>query len=197
MSAAKFAPLVAMFVFVGPALGQSGIVPPKIEWLWPQVQARITLQTAALSPIATSNLLRSDAGATPRTLQAGGLYGDYVFAQPRFGSFRASGGLVLGNPAGAPQTGSLANGSLGIAMLDGGTIGATAEAPTLPYLGLGYTSPARWGALSLTAELGLVAGHPSGLTSLGRALLGTQAMDQALREIRIAPMLQVGLRYAF
>jgi hypothetical protein len=49
----------------------------------------------------------------------------------------------------------------------------------------------------LSAELGLVAERPSAVGGFGRALLGTQEMDLAVREMRLAPVLQFGLRYAF
>lgn len=180
-----------------PALAQDGLVAPKIDWLWPQVQARITVQTAALSPLSTTSLARDPSSLPLRGIQSGGLFGDYTFATEGFGSFRASGGLLLGHLGGAPWRSTGIGGRLGIAVLDGGAAAASAEPATVPYLGLGYNSPTLWTGFSLSADLGLVAGHPSGLSGFGRALLGNQAMDLAVREMRLAPVLQLGVRYEF
>ena len=190
---AALAALVAL-----PVLAQDGLVVPRVDWLWPQVQARITVQTAALSPLSTTSFSPDASSAPLRGIQAGGLFGDYTFASTGFGSLRASGGLMLGNLGGAPMRSAGSGGALGLSVLDGGsTFTPGVEASTLPYLGFGYSSPAIWRSLSLTADLGLVAGQPSALGGFGRALLGNQAMDAAVREMRLAPVLQFGLRYAF
>ena len=180
-----------------PALAQDGLVVPKIDWLWPQVQARITIQTAALSPLSTTSFGQDGSPVSLRGVQAGGLFGDYTFASTGLGSLRASGGVLLGHLGGAPLSSAGVGGRLGIAVLDGGTATASAEPATVPYLGFGYNSPSFWSGFSLSADLGLVAGRPSGLGGFGRALLGNQALDLAVREMRLAPVLQLGVRYAF
>lgn len=182
---------------VWPAWAQEGIAPPKADWLWPQVQARITVQTAALSPLGMSSLAR---GAEPvqRGVQGGAVFGDYVLAHPAWGSFRATSGLLLGSTAGAPVLSSMLGSHLGLTLLDGGASapGAT-ESTAHPYLGVGYDSPPLWGALSVRADIGLAAARPAGIAGVGRALFGTQATDLALRELRLSPMLQLGVRLAF
>jgi hypothetical protein len=197
MTTRRFDRLAALGALVAglPAWGQDGIVAPRMDWLWPQIQARITVQTAALSPLSTYSLLRGD--ATPRALQAGALFGDYLFDPHPFGRFRASGGLLIGHLGGTPMQGMRAGDRLGVALLDGGATAMPGETNTVPYLGLGYSSPLLWSGLSLTADLGVVAGRPSALSGFGRALLGNQDMDAALREMRLAPVLQFGLRYEF
>jgi hypothetical protein len=145
-------------------LASQGLVAPAAETLWPQLQARISVQTAALPPLSLSTALDR---AGPRSSGSAALLGDYVFAARRFGSFRASGGIVLGHGGwGSEATWSQ------------------------PYLGLGFTSAALLEGLSITADLGWVSEQP-------RALFGTQGTQQALREMRVAPVMQLGLRYAF
>ncbi len=202
MSATASAWLLAALVAAAVPLqaqANQGFVATPGEWLWPQLQARITVQTAVLTRVALTG--PSEAGvAAARGVQGGALLGDYVFAAPGFGNFRATSGVLLGNPSGAPVLNAMPIARLGITMLDGGYAGYgnNADGPsTLPYLGVGYSSPSLWRSLSVSADVGLVAGRPAGLSGLGRAMLGNQAMDVAVRDLRLAPVLQLGVRYSF
>ena len=67
----------------------------------------------------------------------------------------------------------------------------------MPYLGVGFTGAAWRGGLEISADFGLVAERPGAAIGLGRALFGSQALDGALRELRLSPVLQFGVRYAF
>jgi hypothetical protein len=51
--------------------------------------------------------------------------------------------------------------------------------------------------LSITADLGWVAERPGAAGQVGRALFGNQGMDSALRDLRVSPVLQLGMRYTF
>ncbi len=144
------------------ALAAGGLAAPEPDAVWPQWQARITLQSVAVSPLAMSRPL--DTTPVLRGSTGTALLGDYVFAPVRFGSFRASGGLMLGSE----------------------------PSSSVPYLGLGFSSLALASGLSLNADLGVV---PE--SSPSRTLLGSQGNQAALREMRLAPVLQLGLRYAF
>lgn len=181
------------------ALANQGLVPQSGEWLWPQLQARITVQTTALAPLALMRL--GDPGATAaRGVQGGALLGDYVFATPGFGNFRATSGVMLGGPGGAPVFNTRPTSRLGVTILENGygSIGTPGDGPsTLPYLGLGYSSASLWRSLSLSADVGMVAGRPAGLSGLGRAMFGNHTMDSAMRDLRLAPVLQLGVRYSF
>ena len=200
-----FRALVAAFgvasACVSPVVAHAaqGLVVGSGDWLWPQLQARITVQTATLSRVGLTTPSEST-GPAARGVQGGAVLGDYVFAAPAFGSFRATSGLMLGNPGGAPLLSTSPSARLNVTLLDmGPTIanGQTDGPATVPYLGLGYSSPALWRSLWLSADVGLVAGRPSGLTGLGRAMLGTQGLDAAVRDLRLAPVLQLGLQYSF
>ena len=179
------------------ALAAQGLVAPPAEALWPQWQARISLHTAALQPWSLSRPL--DVGNAQRSWQGAAVLGDYYFATPAFGSFRASGGLMFGATGGAPLLSGAAGTRLGLALQASASNpapGAEAQG-TVPYLGLGFTSARLGNSLSLSADLGWVAGQPSAAGEVGRALFGNQGKDQAWRELRLSPVLQLGLRYSF
>jgi hypothetical protein len=135
------------------------------------------LQTASLAPWWQARF--GDAATTAaRGVQSGSLVGDYYFAKPSYGRFRASGGLWMNQQAGSGEGWASA-----------------------PYLGLGYSSPAQWAGFSFSADLGLAAetaaANSAASAGLGRALLGVQGADNSRRELRLSPVLQLGLRYAF
>lgn len=181
------------------AYANQGLVASASQWVWPQLQARITVQTAAIAPVTLTRLFEPGVSAL-RGVQGGSLLGDYVFSTPGLGNFRATSGVMLGGPGGAPVLSATPVSKVGVTVLEGGTIASTsaADSPaTLPYLGLGYSSASLWRSLSVSADLGLVAGRPAGLSGLGRAMLGNQAMDAAVRDLRLAPVLQLGVRYSF
>ena len=174
-----------------------GLVPPAADALWPQWKVRIAVQTASVSPLNLSRLL--EGSPTPRSWQGAALLGDYYFATPAFGSFRASGGLMVGSTGGAPLLPAATGSRIGLSVQASGfaaTPGAESAA-TVPYLGLGFTSASWWDALSVTADVGWVAEQPSAAGAVGRAIFGNQGKDNAWRELRLSPVLQVGVRYAF
>ncbi len=175
-----------------------GLSRPAADMVWPQWQARITLMTSGASTLALAPLAES--GAAPRGLRGGALLGDYVFARPAFGNFRASGGLMSGHLGGLPLASTSAGGRFDVSVQRSAlsTWLPGTEAPaTLPYLGLGFSGAAGLAGLSLTADLGLVAERPEAAVGLGRALFGNQGMERSLRELRLAPVMQLGVRYTF
>jgi hypothetical protein len=64
------------------------------------------------------------------------------------------------------------------------------NALTTPYLGLGFSGALWHNRVSFSADLGLVSERP-------RALFGNQGVDSALRDMRLSPVMQLGLRYSF
>ena len=180
------------------AQAADGLVAPAAETLWPRWQARIAVQSASVSPLAVSPLY--DSGNAQRGVQGGALFGDYYFAKPSFGSFRASGGLVSGSLSGLPMVNAAAGRLLGLSLSSSSQPlnGVGLDNPgTMPYLGLGFTGSPWHNGLAITADLGLVAERPSAAAGVGRAVFGNQAMDSALREMRLSPVLQLGVRYSF
>lgn len=156
------------------ASAADGLVPKAPDALWLGLQPRVTLQAAPLTPWWQARL--GETANTARGVQSGSLVGDYYFAQPSYGRFRASGGLWMNQPASGEGWASA------------------------PYLGLGYSSPAKWAGFTLSADLGLAAETlpvSAASAGLGRALLGVQGADTSRRELRLSPVLQLGVRYAF
>jgi hypothetical protein len=171
-----------------PATAADGLMVRSPENVWPQWHARIELQTVTLTPLATSPWL--DSGAAQRGLKGGAVLGDYYFSASEAG-FRASGGLMMGPLGGAFSASAAAGSRLGLSLSNLGSFGSTSN-DTVPYLGLGFTGLPGRGGLAITADVGLVAAG-----SVSRALFGNQGMDMALRELRLSPVLQLGVRYQF
>jgi hypothetical protein len=191
------------------ACSANGLQPPAAELVWPQWQARLafTVQPALTTPLSNAPL--QDRQAQPlssaRSLQAASLLGDYYFATPSFGSFRASGGVRVGAANGlavgygaSPVAPSPASWSLALNNSGVSKAAATTEANnTTTYLGLGFSGAAWRSSLAFSADLGLLAERPGGAASAGRALLGNQGLENALREFRLSPLFQLGVRYTF
>ena len=164
---------------------------------WPRWQARLGL-------ITTSSV---DAGSRWQ-LSAGQLLGDYYWSglRPagvgRSGGFRATSGLLLGQRSLALGTPALAVAN-GIGVSLSRTIrlspGATDIHETLsaaPYVGVGYSGIALHRGWGFTADVGL-AGTAGGLRPRREGALGSQGVDDLLRELRLTPVLQFGASYAF
>ena len=191
---------LALAAAVAASWAAGGLVAPASEAAWSGWHARITVQTEALAPLSLSRLADSSSGL--RRLQGLALLGDYHFAQPWFGTFRATSGLVIGTQSGVPQFTSAAGQRLGLvvnssglpAPLGGGGIEGSSA---VPYLGLGFSGLAGHSRLSISADFGLVAENSANAGGAGRALLGNQGTERALRELRLSPLLQIGVRYTF
>jgi hypothetical protein len=115
------------------------------------------------------------------------MLGDYYFGQVRLGSgdvmagFHATSGVLLGQRAavlGAP--GAILN-----------SVNETWQA--MPYVGIGWTSASARKGWGFSADLGLAARNSAGGLRVG----STQSLDDLLRELRMTPMLQLGVSYAF
>jgi len=177
-----------------------GLTVPRADALWPNWQARIYLQTS------TS---RSLAAGTVQELRGGAVLGDYFLARPSFGVFRATSGIVAGSLSGAPLYKALPSQQLGLYVQSSGlfpslfpslppSLLSVADSPQpLPYLGLGFSTPATGTGLSISADFGLVAQNPGQGLGLGRAMLGNQGVERAFRELRLSPMAQLSVRYAY
>jgi hypothetical protein len=141
------------------------------------------------------------------------LLGDYYFTRslPRLGDsggFRATSGVFLGARSGSlvstgPATGlggrafSVERRSIGGLTLATASDPATPETGTVPYVGLGYTGLPTKGGWGFSADVGLMALSPGSAVKLGRAFTGGQSLDDALRDMRLSPLVQVGVSYSF
>lgn len=166
---------------------------------WPHWHARFGLATTA----STLD------GSLRWQLSAGQLLGDYYWSglRPagvsRTGGFRATTGLLLGPRSLALGTPALTSGQ-GISLtlsrslqLASGASPAAADPWTVaPYVGIGYSGVSMRGGWGFTADFGL-AGTTGGLRTRRDSALGTQGMDDLLRELRLTPVLQFGASYSF
>lgn len=163
---------------------------------WARWQGRLSLGTA---PAAWRP------GGDSSRVGSASLMGDYYFGRSLVGpgstgGFRATSGLIFG-----PRS-SLNTGQPGLAAGNTFSIGSrlfgqnpapygsdtSGDSATLPYLGVGYTNLAARSRWSFSADLGLVAQAPGGVR-----LVRSQSLDDAVREMRLAPLLQLGVSYAF
>lgn len=189
------------------AVQGDGLV-PSADAAWPRWQGRLSMGT-------TTPLLRSDTvNADGASVKLGGasLLGDFYFARSMRGQgsgsgFRATSGVLLGSRAGTLLNASAAAGLSGRSFnverrsLGGLALPSSAEnAPdsgAIPYVGVGYTGLAGKGSWGFSADFGLMAQTPGSAVKLGRAFSGNQSLDDALRDMRFAPLVQVGVSYSF
>lgn len=173
------------------------------DFQWPRWQGRLSMSSA--SPAWTRTFGPANPGVSGLTLM-----GDYyltgsLLGAQRAGGFRATSGVVIG-----PR--SLAAANLGAGSSGGGfnvdrrTTGQTTsvlpgdssvDAPTLPYLGIGYTGLSPRGGWSFNADLGVVSLNPGNAVKLGRWLGGGQSLDDMVRDMRWSPVVQLGVSYSF
>lgn len=176
-----------------PAWSQDGLrMHPQTDW--PRWQARLGLVTgnADLSLASASNW---------RSAQ---VLGDYYFAGPGFGAgrigggFRATSGVLLGSSATNLSTPAMASRQgLAFSARQAATSADSTDSQTLPYVGVGYSGVSLGGGWGFSADVGLVGvgGSGNGL-NMGR-MSSSQSLDEAWRDFRLAPVLQLGVSYSF
>jgi len=171
----------------------------------PRLQGRVTLGMGVAAEAAT---LPGSAGS----LGSASVLGDYYFSrssahEDEASGFRATTGVFLGSRLGiwgghaqAALSGNLFSverQSFSLLAPPQGDDGANAENATLPYLGLGYSGGSLKRGWGFSADLGFLAQNPGNMVRLGRAFGGGQNLDDVLREMRLSPLLQVGVSYPF
>ena len=114
-----------------------------------------------------------------------GLFGDVYFGGPAVdtraaaGGFRATSGLVI---SGRSST---------------GPTDATIDTSTVPYFGVGYSNTWPKSGWRFNADLGVVSHSPGSATGIGRVIGGSQSLDDLVRDLRLAPVAQLGVSYSF
>jgi hypothetical protein len=158
------------------------------------------LSTEQLLPAAVGHV--ESATLRPRSAA---LFGDYYVSRPFFGSaggMRLTSGLVTG-PRGAvfgPGQ-AMAPSPFGFSAVSRGPASSMpADAngegtQTLPYVGIGYSGSSVSGGWGFSADLGIAAEN-AGNQRLMRSLM-SQSLDDTLRELRLTPVLQLGVSYRF
>jgi len=193
--------LLAVPLFCQAGSAGSGLLPNRDAGPWSGLQARISLNTGAAGQPGAS---RFDT-TTPK-LQGMGLFGDYYFTragigQQLTGGFRATSGVLFG--ATTPLWATTALGSSGYSSIARRNIGSLAspwlgeaDNATLPYVGLGYSGLSLKGGWGFAADLGVMAVQPGSSVRLGRSS-SAPASDELVRELRLSPVLQLGVSYTF
>lgn len=194
---------------LGPVAAE-GLKPVSAADLWFGPQSHIRLNAAVLPSSSSNLLLGAASGPEGASWPAGAaLMGDYYFSglriagQPRTG-FRASTGLIV------RQSGvSLADVALsGRSAASFGIASPlnNAAAPgdplsysfsTVPYLGFGYSGIVEKTGWGYWADVGVVAQSPANALGLGRVISGSQGIDDLVRDLRLSPMIQLGVKYSF
>ncbi len=179
------------------------------RFAWAGFQSRISLAPGAPG-------WRADFAPTERTgLQVGsslGLFGDVYLggAKPAAGTptsgFRATSGLLIGarspllGGTTTPTSGGLyaSNRRLfGASASSLAAADASVDSSTVPYIGIGYSNLAAKSGWSFSADLGVVSQSPGSVVRFGRVFGGSQSLDDVIRDMRLAPVVQLGVSYSF
>lgn len=178
-----------------------GLVVDPDRLQWPSLQGRLQLSTEPLIPSAVGSI----SSATLRPKSAA-LFGDYYVSRPFFGTaggVRLTSGLVTGprgavfgpGQAMAPTAFGFTSASRGAPASSLLSDANGESTQTLPYVGIGYTGSSVNGGWGFSADLGLAAEN-AGNQRLMRSMM-SQSLDDTLRELRLTPVLQLGVSYRF
>jgi hypothetical protein len=179
------------------AQGQGLVLEPS-QAFGPRLQARVGVNTSWAA---------ADGSTVSWHQQAGVVLGDYYFSRARLGEgqvssgFRATSGVLLGQRSLALSTPAMSHGSaVGLTTLrqprlamPGLEVAAEPWA-AVPYVGIGWSGLSAKGGWGVSADFGF-AGRSYGTGGL-RVSAG-QSLDDLLRELRLTPMVQLGVSYAF
>ena len=66
-----------------------------------------------------------------------------------------------------------------------------------PYAGIGYSGTGLRGDWGFSAELGLAAQNPGAAAQFGRMFNGGVSLGDTVRDLRLQPMIRLGMNYAF
>jgi hypothetical protein len=203
MSAWHFTVMLAL-ALVGPAWGAGqGLAVNADQLPWLRWQARVQLNADAVVTTSLTDQIQSF--SAPRTRSAA-LFGDYYLAHPwvgEAGGLRLTSGLLVGQrgallgPGGAAQL--MSNLAATVSRVPANALGGpdNLSEPNLtwPYLGIGYSGSSLRGGWGFSADVGLAAQNPAALR-LGR-MAGSAGLDDWVRDMRLTPLLQLGVSYKF
>ncbi len=145
----------------------------------PSWQARVEFDQPLL--VGTSLGTNWALGQTPVT---GRLLGDYRIDALRFGQ---TGGLRL-------TSGVIV--SLRTVSGTGLVFNTDSTASAQPYAGIGYSGGSARGDWGFSAELGVAAQNPGAASQLGRTS-NRVSFGETVRDLRLQPMVRLGMNYAF
>jgi hypothetical protein len=175
---------------------------------WARFQSRIgygpgaPAWRATLAPFERSGLQVGGLGLLSDVY----LFGTKDAANAPVTGFRATSGLIIGSRS--PWLGTAAAPSNGMFAADRRLFGPTApalttssdfgiDASTVPYIGIGYSNLWPKSGWSFSADLGVVSQNPGNVARFGRVVGGSQSLDDLVRDMRLAPVVQLGVSYSF
>lgn len=185
---------------------QSNPAPPVVDQpSWARWQGRLSLGT---TPTPWRAGIDSPAGSK---LSSASLMGDYYFGRSiagtsLLGGFRATSGVMFGarSTLGIGPPGLATGGAFNVGSRASATGPAAPyagdpanETTTVPYLGVGYTGLSVRNGWSFNADLGLFAQSSTAAVRFGRSQGNAQGLDDAIRQMRMTPLLQLGVSYNF
>ncbi len=200
---------VASVLTVADARGEGEGLAAKADRVpWARFQSRI-----AYAPGAPG--WRADLAPFERSgLQVGGvgLLGDVYFGSSApvrvnaTGGFRATSGVLVG--ARSAWLSAVSTPSSGLLASDRRLFGPSAaplsysadsslESATVPYIGIGYSNLSAKSGWHFSADLGVVSQSPGNVVRFGRVFGGSQSLDDVVRDMRLAPVVQLGVSYSF
>jgi len=213
MQIARCVSVLLMAVMAAPAQAGEGLKVNPASAFWSDEGSNIRLNALWIATTPTIGprwASMSDANPNPA---GAAVLGDYYFsaaipAQDLYRSgFRASSVLLIRQPGvslselawssraaatfGTPSHLQLSSAVNSLAEPLGDTYS------TMPYLGLGYSgfhAKSGWG---FWADVGLVMQNPGNMLGVGRVVSGSQSAEDLVRELRLSPLLQLGVNYSF
>lgn len=157
-----------------------GLSPRAAASAWPSWQIRALPSVQERGPLHGLSAGRPSPGGALGSGIVADVYLSSSGLGPRVeGGFRATSGLIE----------SVAGSGNGLSLRGRDTVSP------LPYLGIGYGGWVAGSGFSVQADLGLVAS--SGAVRLGRSLQSAPPVDELIRDLRLAPVLRLGVSYAF
>ena len=193
--------LIPLLLCVGGlASAEGGLKVERLNGYWSATQTQLQINAVVLDSTVP---LSSWAATAPMALSLGS---DYYFSRqllddltPRSG-FRASGALLIRQPGVslselAWSARSIHRPTAGLAT--GPYDPAAQGLSAMPYLGLGYSEQSLKTGWGFWADIGLVVQSPGQALGVGRVLWGGQSAEDLVRELRLSPMMQLGVNYSF
>lgn len=179
------------------AASGEGLTPDVDSIGWSRWQGRISLVTAA--PAWRADLASGDNSGL--SFGSARLLGDYYFSSRDLrtgtaGGFRATSGLLVGSRL-TPWSPTLGASGTGISVERRVLAASAVDNGTVPYVGLGWSGASLRSGWAFSADLGVMSLNPGGAVKFGRVLGNLQNLDDVLRDMRLSPMLQLGVSYSF
>ena len=182
---------------------------------WARFQGRIAYAANTQAAAAPWRAPVSSTDGSGLHVNGVSLMGDLYFgaapiglARTAAGGFRATSGVIMGSRGTLWGSSATAAGS-GLLNVDrrlfgnaGPGLGYASDPAaegngTIPYVGIGYSALAPRSGWSFSADLGVVSYAPGNAMRLGRVVGGSQNLDDVVRDMRLAPVVQVGASYSF